>query len=84
MQMSLGPTYGRVSPEAIVDTITFGNPIGSARIARVTSVVPPEPPAPIRPPTSRRASMKRSNATAIALTELPRSSVKTARSPSGW
>jgi hypothetical protein len=28
--------------------------------------------------------MKRSNAIAIALTELPRSLVNTARSPSGW
>ena len=83
MQMSLGPTYGRVSPEAIVDTITFGTPTGSARIAGVASAVPPEPPAEMRPPRSRRVRMKCSNATAIALTALPRSSVNTARSPSG-
>ena len=83
MQMSLGPTYGRVSPEAIVDTITFGTPIGSARIACVASVVPPEPPAEIRPPRSRRVRMKCSNAIAMPVTALPRSSVNTALSPCG-
>ena len=73
-----------MSPDAIVETMTFGSPTGSARIACVASVVPPEPPAEIRPPTSRRVAMKRSNAIAIALTARPRSSPNTARSPSGW
>ena len=31
---STAPTYGRVSPEATVETISFGTPTGSARIAR--------------------------------------------------
>ena len=31
--MSTAPTYGRVSPEATVETISFGTPTGSARIA---------------------------------------------------
>ena len=54
MQMSLGPTYGRVSPLAMVETITLGTPTGKARMAAVASVVPPEPPAEISPPRSVR------------------------------
>ena len=83
MEMSLGPTYGRVSPLAIVETIIFGIPIGSLRIPAVASVVPPEPPAEIIPPISRRVDIKRSNAIAIADTALPRSPLKTTDSPSG-
>ena len=41
---STAPTYGRVSPEASVETISFGTPTGSARIARVAIAEPPEPP----------------------------------------
>ena len=41
---STAPTYGRVSPEATVETISFGTPTGSARIARVPMEEPPEPP----------------------------------------
>ena len=50
---SLAPTYGRVSPEATVETISFGTPTGSARIACVAIDVPPEPPSasdPVEPP----------------------------------
>jgi len=83
MQMSLGPTYGRTSPEATVETMIFGMPMGSARMAGVASAVPPEPPAEITPPTSRRPARKRSKAMAIAVTALPRSPVRTARSPCG-
>ena len=84
MQMSLGPTYGRVSPLAMVDTMTLGTPTGKARMAAVASVVPPEPPAEMRPPRSRRVRMKRSKASAIAATALPRSPLKTPASPWGW
>ncbi len=38
------PTYGLVSPDATVETISFGTPTGSARIAFVAIVVPPVPP----------------------------------------
>ena len=38
----------------MVETITLGTPIGSARMPCVASEVPPEPPAEIRPPRSRR------------------------------
>ena len=82
--MSLGPTYGATFPDATVDTISFGTPTGSARIAGVTSAVPPDPPSPISPATSSRAATNRSNATAIAATDRPRSPVNTAPSPSGW
>ena len=42
--MSTAPMYGLVSPAAIVETISFGTPTGSARIACVAIEVPPEPP----------------------------------------
>jgi hypothetical protein len=41
---STAPTYGRVSPDATVETISFGTPTGRARIAVVATDVPPEPP----------------------------------------
>ena len=41
---STEPTYGLVSPDATVETISFGTPIGSSRIACVASAEPPEPP----------------------------------------
>ena len=44
MIISLVPTYWETFPEAIVETITLGTPIGSARMAGVTSEVPPDPP----------------------------------------
>ena len=46
---STAPTYGRVSPEATVQTISFGTPTGSARIARVAIDVPPDPPSAMMP-----------------------------------
>src|SRR5438128_5079040 len=51
---STAPTYGRVSPEATVETISFGTPTGSCRIAWVTIEEPPEPPSPST--ASRRPS----------------------------
>ena len=54
MQMSDGPTYGFTSPEATVETITLGTPMGRRRMAGVASAVPPEPPAEMSPPRSRR------------------------------
>ena len=41
---STGPKYGLVSPDAAVETISFGTPTGSRCIACVASVVPPVPP----------------------------------------
>src|SRR4029450_7917480 len=43
MQRSDGPTYGRTSPDATDDTMTFGTPMGNRRIAGVASAVPPAP-----------------------------------------
>ena len=49
---STAPTYGRVSPDATVETSSFGTPTGSARIARAAIHEPPEPPS-ARMPSSR-------------------------------
>ena len=70
MQMSATPTYSRVSPAAIVETISFGTPTGSACIARVAIAVLPEPPAARMPwmrpsPCSRRASTAAASAIAV-------------------
>ena len=43
--MSLVPTQAETSPEASVDTITFGKPTGSDRMAAAPIVVLAEPPA---------------------------------------
>ncbi len=42
--MSLTSTYGATLPDAIVDTISFGRPTGSACMAVAPIEVPPEPP----------------------------------------
>ena len=55
--MSLAPTIGRVSPAAIVETISFGTPTGSARMASAAIEVLPEPPAASTP--SQRPSAYR-------------------------
>ena len=83
MQMSAGPTYGLTSPEATVDTMTFGTPMGRRRMAAVASAVPPDPPAEMMPPRSRRVPMKRSKALPISTTAEPRSPVNTACAPPG-
>ena len=44
MAISDAPTYGEVSPDAMVDTITLGTPTGSLRMPAVAIAVPPEPP----------------------------------------
>ena len=73
---STAPTYGRVSPEAIVDTISFGTPTGRARIADVAIDEPPEPPSP-RTPSSRPSACSRRTISAapraITATAAPRS-----------
>ena len=45
--MSETSTKGATSPEASVETIIFGRPIGSARMPRVMIEVPPPPPIPM-------------------------------------
>jgi hypothetical protein len=49
---SEAPTYGLVSPEATVETISFGTPTGSWRIAKEASAELPDPP--IEATASRR------------------------------
>ena len=73
---STAPTYGRVSPEASVETISFGTPTGSARIARVAIDEPPEPPSAriaVEPPSACRPRTTASAPAAIASTAAPRS-----------
>ncbi len=74
---STEPTYGLVSPEATVETISFGTPIGNSRIAWVTSAEPPDPP---RPPI---ASRRPSAWSRFTISAAPRAIVSTAapRSP---
>ncbi len=61
----------------------FGTPTGSARIPAVAIDVPPDPPADNTPPIPRCVSIQRANASAIALTDAPRSWDITAESPRG-
>jgi hypothetical protein len=62
--MSTAPTYGRVSPDASVETISFGTPTGRARMAVVTIDDPPDPPRPSTPSRRPSACRRRSNAAA--------------------
>ena len=57
---SAAPTYGRVSPEASVETISFGTPTGSTRIACAAIEELPDPPTE-RIPSSRPSSCRRPN-----------------------
>lgn len=68
----------------MVETMSLGTPIGSARMPCVAIEVPPEPPAEIRPPRSRRVRRKASKARPMAAVALPRSPLNTADSPLGW
>ena len=76
MAMSFVPTNGRVSPDASVETISFGKPAGSDRIAVVPMVVPAEPPREIRPwilPSSKSRRTTTAAPSAMAAMLLPRS-----------
>ena len=70
------------SPEATVETITFGTPTGKLCIAGVASAVAPDPPAEMSPARSPRVFTNAENASAIAVTAEPRSPVKTDGAPS--
>ena len=61
---SLVPAKALTSPPPTVDTITFGTPTGSSRMAVVASEVPPLPPMPMMP--SRRPSPCRRLTTAAS------------------
>ena len=83
--MSEGPTYGATFDDATVDTISLGTPTGRARMAGVTSAVPPEPPAPMMPESSPACAITYLvSASDIAATASPRSADRTAAAPSGW
>ncbi|NBE52531.1 hypothetical protein GUY60_14065 [Streptomyces sp. YC537] len=82
---SAEPTYGDTSPAAIEDTINFGMPSGSSRIARLAIDVPPLPPT-ARTPCTRPSACSRTTTSAapraIAVTATPRSPVARSRSRS--
>ena len=73
MTTSLTPTYGATSPEASVDTMIFGRPIGSLRMPAVMIEGPPPPPMPMIPAISLRVMMNAAKAAAIPATATPRS-----------
>jgi hypothetical protein len=73
---SLTPTYCEVLPLARVVTMTFGNPMGNARMAAVPMAVPPPPPREMTPSILfSRASLSSSAGAPrdIASTASPRS-----------
>ena len=49
MVISFSPMYCAVFPLARVETISFGKPIGSARMPAVAMAVPPPPPSEMTP-----------------------------------
>src|SRR4051794_9837856 len=73
---STAPTYGLVSPEASVETSSFGTPTGSACIAPAAIDEPPEPPS-ARIPSSRPSACRRPTSVSaprhMAATAAPRS-----------
>src|SRR5690349_14797489 len=77
MVTSFAPMYGRVSPEASVETISFGRPTGSSRIAAAATEALPEPPIAAMP--CRRPSRCRRSATMPA--PRPLTSMAWPRSP---
>src|SRR3546814_16263900 len=53
IRMSEGPTYCPTLPEATVEIITLGRPMGRRRIPGLTHAVPPAPAAELLPPVPR-------------------------------
>jgi hypothetical protein len=82
--MSDAPTYWLTSPDATVETISFGTPTGSARIAGATMAVPPEPPAESTPAMPLCRAIQRWKASVMPATDWPRSPVNTPDAPRGW
>ena len=73
---SVAPTYGRVSPEATVETMSFGTPTGRSRIACAAIDELPEPPTAAAPSRRPSACSRASTAAAprpMASTAAPRS-----------
>ena len=67
---STAPTYGRVSPDATVETSSLGTPTGSARIARVAiddAAGPAQREDPVEPPVGVQAEDDRLGARAHRL-----------------
>ncbi len=76
MAISFVPTYGDMLPLVIVDTISFGNPMGKALIAAAAMAVPPPPPSAMAALISPFLTRRPSNwgaALAMAAMHSPRS-----------
>src|SRR4051795_12431230 len=61
---SAAPTYGRVSPDATVETISLGTPTGRSRIACAAIDELPEPPTAATPSTRPSECSRESTAAA--------------------
>ena len=64
--------------------IIFGTPTGSARMPGATSEAPPEPPAEMMPATLPWRRSHFANASAMAVTDAPRSAPNTPDPPRPW
>ena len=64
--------------------ISFGTPTGRARMPGATSEAPPEPPAEMMPATLPWRRSQLAKASAIAVTEAPRSAPNTLDPPRPW
>src|SRR5690606_21845956 len=70
---SFAPTYGVTSPDAIVDTISLGTPIGRSRTARAAMDDPPLPPTASTASTRSSPAMTAAAPSPMAVTAAPRS-----------
>ena len=64
--------------------MSFGTPTGRARMAGATSEAPPEPPAEMMPATLPWRRSQLAKASAIAVTDAPRSAPNTPDPPRPW
>src|SRR6185312_4122494 len=74
---SLAPTYGDTSPDAMVETNSFGKPTASPAITAAAIDDPPDPPAASTPwmrPDPAASAITAAAPRAIAATAAPRSS----------
>src|SRR5918998_1158484 len=75
--MSTAPMYGLVSPDATVETMSFGTPTGRSRIARAATDELPDPPSDSAPSTRPSPCSRRSTSAAPR----PMASIAAPRSP---
>src|SRR4051794_40782273 len=84
MVISAGPTGGPTPPEATEERMSLGTPTGGERRAGAPSDAPPEPPAEMMPAILPWRCSQLAKASAIAVTEAPRSEPNTLDPPRPW